>query len=37
MKTLLIEEKEQINEKILVALSLEENVLLKRLLRDLRG
>ena len=36
-KTLLIEEKEQINEKILVALSLEENVLLKRLLRDLRG
>lgn len=37
MKTLLIEEREQANEKILVALSLEEKVLLKRLLRDLRG
>ncbi|MBW2449264.1 MAG: MarR family transcriptional regulator [Deltaproteobacteria bacterium] len=36
MKTLLIEEREQANEKILVALSLEEKVLLKRLLRDLR-
>lgn len=37
MKTSLIEEREQANEKILVALSLEEKVLLKRLLRDLRG
>jgi DNA-binding MarR family transcriptional regulator len=37
MKTLLIEEREEANEKILVALSLEEKVLLKRLLRDLRG
>lgn len=37
MKTLLIEEREQANVKILVALSLEEKVLLKRLLRDLRG
>ena len=37
MKTMLIEEREQANEKILAAFSLEEKVLLKRLLRDLRG
>ena len=37
MKTALIKEREQANEKILVALNLEEKVLLKRLLRDLRG
>jgi DNA-binding MarR family transcriptional regulator len=37
MKTLLIHEREQANEKILGALSVEEKVLLKRLLRDLRG
>ena len=37
MKAMLIEEREQANQKILGALSLEEKVLLKRLLRDLRG
>ena len=37
MRPLLIEEREQANEEILGALSLEEKVLLKRLLRDLKG
>ena len=37
MKTLLVHEREQANERILGALSVEEKVLLKRLLRDLRG
>ena len=37
MRALLMEEREQANEEILGALSLEEKVLLKRLLRDLKG
>jgi len=37
MKAFLIEERERANEEILGALNLEEKVLLKRLLRDLRG
>ena len=37
MRPLLIEEREQANEEILGTLSLEEKVLLKRLLRDLKG
>ena len=37
MKPLLMEEREQANEEILGAFSLEEKVLLKRLLRDLKG
>jgi len=35
MKTLLMEEREKANEEILGALSVEEKLLLKRMLRDL--